>query len=78
MRYHKRIEKSEIAELAFSLLIIHLKYIREADTLIPNSAFLIPNLLLSPAGSAVWGYIPARERVFRGERILLSIDRQCG
>jgi len=28
--------KGEIAEIRFSLLITHLKYIREAETIIPN------------------------------------------
>ncbi len=45
-----------------------------------NSAFHIPNseFIIAPGGERRPGYIPARERVFRGERILLSIDRQYG
>ena len=61
--------------LAYKNLVfaVNLRNTNNSEFRIPNSEFII-----APGGERRPGFIPARERVFRGERILLSIDRQYG
>ena len=72
--FQKDHTKAKSQKFAFSLLITHLKYIREADSIIPNSAFRIHNLFFSFSRLFVFRRTKAQIKSRRPRQVSLIFD----